>query len=247
LIRTAREVADVTERDFDAVFWDIGGVVLQMESVRACHAEFVRELVNTYESPHQPEEAIDTWRSTLGAYFNEATGTNYRPAQAGYERAVDAVLTADVDDVDWNSIYRDVYQEHSRPHSGAVDTIERLGDADLHLGVISDVDHEEGKAILANFGVLEYFDSVTSSEEVGRKKPDPAMFRTALDKAGVDAERAVMIGDRYSHDMEGGHEAGMTTIAYGADDGPAVDHRVAELSEILDVVGATEGQPSDVG
>lgn len=227
----------MNEPQFDAVFWDIGGVILRLESVQQSHHAFVTALLEAYDSPHSPEKALETWRSTLGAYFRETAGTNYRPARDGYRRAVDAILSSDVEDVDWQPLFEQVYAEYAEPNPDAIEAIERLADTAVHLGIISDVDHEEGQQILENFGVLGAFDSFTSSEAVGRKKPDPAMFETALEKAGVEASNAVMIGDRYSHDMQGGRDTGMTTIAYGADDGPAVDYRIDDLREVLSIVG----------
>lgn len=223
--------------EYEAVFWDIGGVILQMESVTKGHQAFVQELVGTYESPLSTGEALETWRDVLGEYFAATEGTNYRPASEGYTHAIDAIVTADPADIDWQSLFTQVHEEHAAPNPGAVETIERLAETPLHVGVISDVDHEEGQRILENIGVRTAFNSFTSSEEVGRKKPDQAMFETALGKADVDAGRSIMIGDRYSHDMKGGREAGMTTVAYGADDGPAVDYHVENLTAVLPIVG----------
>lgn len=222
---------------YEAVFWDVGGVILRLESVQEGHYAFISALLDTYESDQTVETALETWRETLGAYFRETEGNDYRPARDGYRRAVDAILDADADDVAWKPLFNDSYNECATAYPDAIETIERLDETAMHLGIISDVDHEEGKRLLESLGVLDAFDSVTTSEEVGRKKPDQAMFETALEKAGVAPERSVMIGDRYSHDMVGGHEAGMTTVAYGADDGPAVDYSVDDLTEVLSIVG----------
>lgn len=226
--------------DPEAVFWDIGGVIVQLESIRAGHHDFVDSLLDAYQSPLPPAEALETWRSVLGSYFRDGEGTTYRPAREGYRRAVDAILTGDVADVEWEPLFQRIHDEHVRAHPGAVETIHRLDEVSLHQGVISDVDHEEGQRLLETLQVMSAFDSFTSSEEVGRKKPDQAMFETALEKAGVNGGAAIMIGDRYANDMEGGREAGMTTIAYGAEDGPAVDYHIDDLREILTLLGIEE-------
>ncbi len=218
-----------------AVFWDIGGVILNMQSVRAGHTAFVTTLLDEYDISTHPDEALSIWRDELGAYFAETEGTNYRPAREGYRRAIRAL--AGTDDIDWEPLFRAVTTEQLEPNPGAVETIHRIAREPLHQGVISDVDDEEGKQILDAFGVLESMDSVTTSEAVGRKKPDAAMFETALKKAGVDPHHAVMIGDRYSHDMRGGRDAGMITVAYGAEDGPAVDYKIEKLREVLAIIG----------
>jgi putative hydrolase of the HAD superfamily len=226
--------------EFEAVFWDIGGVILQMESVLEGHRRFVTELVESHETPLSTAEALSTWRSELSAYFAETEGTNYRPAREGYRRGVDEILAADADTVDWQSTLAETHSAVAEPNPNAVETLEALAATPVHLGVISDADHDEGRRILDGLGVLDLFDAVTTSGEVGRKKPDPAIFETAVEKAGVDPARAVMIGDRYSHDMVGGREAGMTTVAYGASDGPAVDHAIDDLAAVRSIVGLDE-------
>ena len=223
--------------DYEAVFWDIGGVILDHESVQEGHEVFVTELTERFETDLSPAAMLDVFRDELGAYFRETDGNEYRVARTGYRRSVQAILTEDADRVDWEPLFRTIHGTYAESNPWAVETIERLADTPLHLGVISDVDHEEGKRILSDLGVRRYFDAFTSSEEVGRKKPDPAMFETALEKAAVDPERSAMIGDRYSHDMVGGDEFGMTTIAYGAEDGPAVDYVIEDLREVLEIVG----------
>jgi putative hydrolase of the HAD superfamily len=232
--------ADGMTTEFDAVFWDIGGVILQMESVFEGHQRFVAQLVENHETPLSTAEALSTWRSELSAYFAETEGTNYRPAREGYRRGVDEILTADADSVDWLSTLEATHDAVAEPNPNAVETVQALAATPVHLGVISDADHEEGRRILDGLGVLDLFDAVTTSGEVGRKKPDPAIFETALEKAGVDPADAVMIGDRYSHDMKGGRQAGMTTVAYGASDGPAVDHTIEDLAEVRSIVGLDE-------
>ncbi|ELZ05663.1 HAD-superfamily hydrolase [Natrialba chahannaoensis JCM 10990] len=127
-----------------------------------------------------------------------------------------------------------------RTSAGRVETIEDLADRDLHIGVISNVDDEAGREMLAQFGVREQFDSITTSEEVGRTKPDPDLFETALEKAGVSPERSLMIGDRYEHDVKGAAEVGMHGVAFGAEDGPAVSYRVVSPLEMVEIIGAGE-------
>jgi putative hydrolase of the HAD superfamily len=231
----------MTEHDIEALFWDIGGVILRMDSAREGHRAFVEWLVSEYDTDHPPEQALAQWRETLGEYFNERTGTEFRPGREGYRRAVDAILAEDVPEEDWREQFEQIHAEYGKANSDAIETIDRLAETDLHLGVLSDVDHEEGKRILRGFGVFEQFDSYTTSEEVGRTKPDPAMFETALEKAGVEPTAAMMVGDRYSHDMQGGRRAGLRTVGYGTDAGPAVDYQLQDLRELLDILGVDTG------
>ncbi|MFU1780107.1 HAD family hydrolase [Haloarcula japonica] len=226
--------------DVEAVFWDIGGVILRMESVRAAHREFVERLCAEYPAAADSDAALERWRDILGMYFSEREGTAFRPAREGYRGAVDEILTVSPEKTEWEALFREIRTEQVEPNLDAVAAIEELADAPLHQGVISDVDAGEGEQLLRTFGVWEAMDSYTASEAVGRTKPDPAMFETALEKAEVEPAQAVMIGDRYEHDMDGGTRAGLWTVAYGAEDGPAVDVALDDLRELPDWLGVAE-------
>ncbi len=222
--------------EWEAVFWDIGGVILDLESVRTAHVAFVADLLERHAVDATIEEALATWRSTVGDHFRGREGTEFRAARDGYQKGVEAVVGDQIRREEWEPAFRAAVRESIEPVPGAVETIERLANRELHVGVVSDVDDEEGKWMLERFGVRETFDSITTSEEVGRTKPDPAMFETALEKAGAEPDRSLMIGDRYDHDVRGAEEAGLHGVAFGAEDGPAVTYRIESPPEILAII-----------
>ncbi|QLK27132.1 HAD family hydrolase [Natrinema zhouii] len=228
--------------EWEAVFWDIGGVILELDSVQGAHAEFVADLCERHAIDATVEEAINTWRTAVGDHFRERDGTEFRSARDGYHRGVTAIVGEEIPRAEWEPRFDEIVRSSIEPVPGAVETIERLAERDLHVGVISDVDDAEGRAMLERFGVREHFDSITTSEEVGRTKPDPAMFETALEKAGVDPDRSLLIGDRYDHDVKGAADAGMHGVAFGADNGPAVSYRIETPEEVLEIVDGKPGQ-----
>lgn len=225
-----------SETEWEAVFWDIGGVILDVESVQAAHRGFVADLVDRHDAETPVDEAVETWRTAVGTHFRERDGTTFRSAMDGYAKGVEAVLGEPIAEEEWRPSFHDHLSGTIRPVPGAIEAIEELAERDLHVGVISDVDADEGRRILEGFGVLDEFDSITTSEEVGRTKPDPAMFETALRAAEVDPARSLMIGDRYEHDVAGADAVGMHGVAFGAEDGPAVAYRIDSPLEVLAIV-----------
>ncbi|PCR90235.1 HAD family hydrolase [Natrinema ejinorense] len=235
--RAATDGADEPDpEEWEAVFWDIGGVILALDSVQAAHAEFVADLCDRHDVDTTLEEAVETWRTTVGDYFRERDGTEFRSAREGYHRGIEAIVGEEVPREEWNPRFEAVVRSSIEPIPGAPEAIERLAELDLHVGVISDVDDAEGRRMLERFDVRDHFDSITTSEEVGRTKPDPAIFETALEKAGVAPERSLMIGDRYDHDVKGAADMGMHGVAFGADDGPAVAYRIESPEDVLEIV-----------
>jgi putative hydrolase of the HAD superfamily len=94
-----------------------------------------------------------------------------------------------------------------RPTSAAEATLASLQSAGLALGCVSDWDIGLSWQ-LERVGLARYFDAVVTSAEVGAEKPDPAVFRTALERLGVRAERALHVGDG-TGDRDGALAAGL--------------------------------------
>lgn len=61
-------------------------------------------------------------------------------------------------------------------------------------------------------GIRDDFDLILVSEEAGVKKPDPQIFRLALDHFGLSPEQYIYIGDHPTNDVEGAANVGMNTI-----------------------------------
>ena len=61
-------------------------------------------------------------------------------------------------------------------------------------------------------GLAPYFTHTLISEEVGINKPQPGIFQIALERNGITADEAVMIGDSYSSDIAGAKAAGIDQI-----------------------------------
>ncbi|MFB6266068.1 MAG: HAD family hydrolase [Halodesulfurarchaeum sp.] len=221
----------------EAVFWDIGGVILDVESVRRAHGRFVAALLEEHPASLTHEEAVDRWRETVSEYFADRAETEFRPAREAYHRAVDSILDEQVPRSKWEPRFRSILESSIEPHPDAIEALEAMTDDPVHVGVISDVDRDEGRRILEHFGVSDQLDSYTCSEAVGRTKPHPSMFETGLEAAGVPPAHAAMIGDRYRHDMLGAKRVGMVTVAYGAESGDAVDYRTEDLREVRTLLG----------
>jgi putative hydrolase of the HAD superfamily len=65
---------------------------------------------------------------------------------------------------------------------------------------------------LQKLGIRSYFRFVLGSQDVGITKPDPRLYRLALEKMGISAERSLMIGDRLENDIVPAKEVGFHTL-----------------------------------
>jgi putative hydrolase of the HAD superfamily len=66
--------------------------------------------------------------------------------------------------------------------------------------------------ILETLGLARHLDFVIDSSKVGVEKPDPRIFRIALDRAGLQPGEAAYIGDLYSIDILGARAAGLHAV-----------------------------------
>lgn len=84
-------------------------------------------------------------------------------------------------------------------------------------------------------GITEFFDTVTTSEEAGVKKPHPRIFEKAILKSGAEPEKSVMIGDNLEADIIGAHQFGFHVIHLDSSDQTFNNQytRVQKLKELL--------------
>jgi putative hydrolase of the HAD superfamily len=96
---------------------------------------------------------------------------------------------------------------------GAVQILRYLqNNYELHIITNGFEEAQERKMINAN--IKHYFKSVTNSEMVGVKKPNPKIFNFALNSAKADPGESIMIGDSLEADIEGADKIGMDTIHF---------------------------------
>jgi putative hydrolase of the HAD superfamily len=89
--------------------------------------------------------------------------------------------------------------------------LRRLRAAGARLAVVSNWDvslHD----VLERTQLRALVDTVVISAELGSAKPDPAIFRAALDRLGATAADAMHVGDSVEHDVEGARAAGLRAV-----------------------------------
>lgn len=110
--------------------------------------------------------------------------------------------------------YRAAYLAARRAVPGALALLQalRARAPRLCLGVITNNVVDEQLEKLRVLELRPLLDVLVISEEVGVTKPDPAIFRIALARAGCDAAQAVMVGDSWTSDVLGAHAGGLRAV-----------------------------------
>jgi putative hydrolase of the HAD superfamily len=89
----------------------------------------------------------------------------------------------------------------------AVPVLKELRSRSIGVGLISNWDHS-ARSVLMDTGLLPLLDPIIVSSEVGVAKPDPEIFRIALEQAGVAPDQCLYVGDNYYDDVIGSERAG---------------------------------------
>jgi putative hydrolase of the HAD superfamily len=232
------------ERPIHAVVFDAGETLLNLDLpaiVRAVADPLVDEAAVT--------RALVATRRDLDAFFLPQLAARRYPAQAQYAdgrgmRLADLLLDHLGVDPSRRRAAAEELLALDRAlrlwcvlaHDAAA-TLEALRARGLKLAVVSNSDgHIAWK--LDEVGVGRFFDAVLDSHLEGVSKPDPELFRRAVARLGVDAGRAVYVGDLYSIDVVASGHAGLQGVlldrvgSYATPPCP----RIATLRQLLELV-----------
>jgi HAD superfamily hydrolase (TIGR01509 family) len=100
-----------------------------------------------------------------------------------------------------------------KPFPGAADLIAAIRSHGLKPVAASSASDSDLTALLEIAGATSLMDDWTSSDDANQSKPAPDIVHAALQRAGVEPEQAVMIGDT-PYDVAAARQAGVPAIAF---------------------------------
>jgi len=192
----------VSARPFDAVLFDFRGTLFAIQDdptwVKGAAARIGRDL-----SDDEVAALCRHLDDTLAGRPDIAAALEQCDTSLELHR--DALLSwfsaADLDDelahAIWSHDHEDPAANYPFPDTRHV--MRALHEAAILVAVVSDI-HYDIRAHFVRHGLDEYVDAYVLSFEHGIQKPDPAVYTRSLEALGVTADRALMVGDRASHD-----------------------------------------------
>ena len=103
------------------------------------------------------------------------------------------------------------HSEEEAPYPDAEPTLEQLKHKGFKLGLIANQNCGL-ECRLANWNLLQYFNVIAASAELGVAKPDSGIFRWALEQANCISKNALMVGDRLDNDIAPANRLGMHSV-----------------------------------
>ena len=179
---------------YHAIIFDLGGVVVDVESDRLIHQ--VAQLIGrTFEEVHA---AVYHQELLLPLELGQITPRDY---YEGLKRFLDIPWTYEQFVRSWNDILRE--------NPAVTQLVHRLRKHHklIALSNTNELHLNHMKAIPA----LSVLDDWVASCDVGLRKPDPQIYRLAVQRVGVSVQAAIYIDDRPEL-VEAGRSAGLTAI-----------------------------------
>ena len=213
----------------ETVLLDAGGVLLDLEY------RYVRRLCRAY-GVQTDEETLSRYEAAARSEIHRivADGARVGELWRDYFHFILGHVGVPVDDQP--EIIDSLWEAHQKfglwtvAIDGSVETVEVLKRAGYRIGVVSNA---EGRVAddLDNAGFKGLFETVVDSHRVGVAKPDPQIFRIAMERMGVGPNTAIYVGDVPSVDVIGARAAGLTPLLLDRHDLYA-DHDVDRLRAI---------------
>ncbi|MDR7273684.1 HAD family hydrolase [Catenuloplanes atrovinosus] len=122
---------------------------------------------------------------------------------AGYDRALSHRLRQE---------YRRRLNDALAPAAGVVSWLDRAGELGLRLAVASSSPVSHVGALLGRAGLRDRFEVLATGDEVAAHKPDPAVYRLALDRLRVAPGEALAFEDT-AHGVAAARAAGLRCVA----------------------------------
>ena len=119
-------------------------------------------------------------------------------------------VTSKIDACEASGHYWEVVYGEIEPYFDLVYILPEL-QSRYRLAVLTDELYDIQVEKVKRLGLAGYFTEIISSEQAGVTKPDKRLFEYALNRLGVSADEAMMIGDNPSADIRGARSVGMRT------------------------------------
>jgi putative hydrolase of the HAD superfamily len=122
----------------------------------------------------------------------------------------------------------------ARPKDGALDALREIRSRGLRTGLIT-VCSEDTAEVWPQTPFAGLFDVEVFSSACGLSKPDPRIYRLALDQLGVEPTEAMFVGDGANDELAGAERVGMRAVQIWKRDGWSGE-RIDSFAELLDLL-----------
>lgn len=234
-------------RKFDAVLFDAGHTLLRVEpSVGHVYAHVAAR----YGLSSEPALLNRAFRQAWSIVCNAEDTVSPFSTSENDERVWWRNVVADTFIIAgygadfgglFEAFFEELYEVFARPevwyvYDDVEPTLQDLTELGVRTAIVSNWDSRL-HGLLDGLNLTRWFEFVLTSAEIGRRKPHPLLFETALKRLGLPRERTLHIGDSYEDDVIGSQQAGLVGLMLDRQDMHAhVKTSIRSLTEIAPIV-----------
>ncbi len=104
------------------------------------------------------------------------------------------------------------FVEKTKLFSEVVSMLKFLKSQDIKLGVVIDGTSKRERAVLAKLGVIDFFNVIIISEEVGRNKLSIVPLQSAIEQMQLPPSEIIVVGDRIDKDILPANKLGCISV-----------------------------------
>lgn len=154
-----------------------------------------------HKPPLGPDDALTAFhggRAMLRLGFS-------RVGESGIDAAIEAQFPLLLEN------YRRAIDVYTFLYPGVVEAIETLRSQGYKTVICTNKPEALAHDLVARLGIAALFDSLIGADTLAQRKPDPAPYRAAVERAGGEAARSILIGDTQT-DRDTARAAGVPIV-----------------------------------
>jgi putative hydrolase of the HAD superfamily len=115
---------------------------------------------------------------------------------------------------EFHRIYDEAYCRHRRAVPGSIEVLRQLGNEGMALAILTNSKQSVQEEKLRIIGLDWMIPNLLTAERAGFTKPDPRLYRWALEQTGQRAADVLMVGDSLENDVEAALRCGLNAVLY---------------------------------
>jgi putative hydrolase of the HAD superfamily len=209
-----------------AVLFDLDGTLLNRDDSIKRFIDNQYERLNKWVS-HIPKEKYIS-------RFIELDNRGYVWKDKVYQQLIRELHITGISSEDLLQDYISEFKNTCVPFLNLTQMLEELKSSNLLLGIITNGYGQFQMDNIKALGIEKHFDVILVSEWEGIKKPDPQIFKRALEQLNVSPKQSIFVGDHPENDVKAAQIVGMKGI-WKKDfqwDNVEADFTVYDLAEV---------------
>lgn len=156
----------------------------------------------------------------------------------------------DITGITWEDLLQDYisqFKNNCIPFPNLLSMLDELKSNNLILGMITNGKGQFQKNNIKALGIENYFGTILVSELEGIKKPDPKIFKRAMEHLNVSPNESIFVGDHPENDVKAAQNVGIKGI-WKKDfqwNNIEADFTIDDLSELTSIIVKLNKQNTD--